>query len=94
MVALTWGDVGERFYEVGIDRGVFYPTVGNGVAWNGLVSVNETGVGGDRRPAMWMDAKELTLLKLEIFGQTLWLFRLRRVLTHAMGLSRSCLDFG
>lgn len=39
---LTWGDAGERFYEIGLDRGVLYPPVGDGVAWNGLISVDES----------------------------------------------------
>ena len=41
MPRLTWGDVGERFYEIGVDRGVLYPLVGDGVAWNGIISVVE-----------------------------------------------------
>jgi hypothetical protein len=41
MPQLTWGDVGERFYELGVDRGVLYPLVGDGVAWNGIISVDE-----------------------------------------------------
>ncbi len=40
MTKLTWTD--ERRYEQGIDRGVFYPKVGPGEAWNGLISVKET----------------------------------------------------
>lgn len=41
MARLTWGDVASRFYEIGVDRGVLYPPSGPGVAWNGLVSVEE-----------------------------------------------------
>lgn len=41
MPRLTWGDVGERFYEIGVDRGVLYPLVGDAVAWNGILSVDE-----------------------------------------------------
>ena len=36
---LTWD---ARDYEAGIDRGVFYPPIGAGEAWNGLISVTET----------------------------------------------------
>lgn len=49
MTRLDWGAVGERFYETGVDRGVLYID-GNGVAWNGLVSVNETPTGGEAKP--------------------------------------------
>jgi hypothetical protein len=42
MTAIVWDAVGSRKYQTGIDRGVLYPQGGNGVAWNGLVSVEET----------------------------------------------------
>lgn len=43
MSKIQWDVVGERFYEVGVDRGVFYSDGGGvfvtGVPWNGLISV-------------------------------------------------------
>jgi hypothetical protein len=50
MARIEWGKVGERYFEAGLDRGVFYPTVGDGVPWSGLVSINEGNDGGDTRP--------------------------------------------
>ncbi len=57
MARITWDDVGERFFETGIDRGVFYSPNhmvdisgggegdpiyrAGGFPWNGLVSVDE-----------------------------------------------------
>lgn len=41
MSALTWGRVGTRRFESGVDRGVLYPPVGDGVAWSGLTSIVE-----------------------------------------------------
>lgn len=42
MTKLVWDQVGERIFETGLDRGVFYPFSGSdGVAWNGLTSINE-----------------------------------------------------
>lgn len=41
MTKLIWGEVGSRIYEVGVEKGVFYPPGANGVAWNGLISVKE-----------------------------------------------------
>jgi len=38
---LSWSDPAQRLYEAGVDRGVFYPAVGPGVAWNGLISLTE-----------------------------------------------------
>lgn len=40
MTRLTWDQ--DRLYEIGLDRGVFYPPVGPGEAWNGLISVKES----------------------------------------------------
>lgn len=54
MTKLTWGDPGERFYETGVDRGVLYPQVGDGVAWSGLIAVAEAPTGGDSTP-FYMD---------------------------------------
>ena len=42
MTKLAWDSLGDRLYEIGVDRGVFYPKTGNGVPWNGLVSVTES----------------------------------------------------
>src|SRR6478735_5662608 len=39
MARLTWDS---REYTIGIDRGVFYPPSGDGEAWNGLISIEET----------------------------------------------------
>jgi hypothetical protein len=47
MTALTWDNVGDRIYEIGLDRGVLFFPEGGGVAWNGLTSIdyhNETDV--------------------------------------------------
>lgn len=50
MTRITWGSPGTSIYEAGVDRGVFYPNVGPGLAWNGLVSVTEDTV--DRTEVM------------------------------------------
>lgn len=41
MAKVEWNSSGERFYEAGVDRGVLYPQNAPGVAWNGLISVDE-----------------------------------------------------
>lgn len=41
MASLEWDQTGSRFYESGVDRGVLYLSDGNGVCWNGLISVTE-----------------------------------------------------
>jgi hypothetical protein len=47
MAKLEWHQVGTRFYETGVSRGVLYPSSGVGVPWNGLVAIDEEVVGGD-----------------------------------------------
>lgn len=51
MARLTWDAPGERKYEIGVDRGVFYKYVGgaymNGIAWNGLTGVDDDAGGRD-----------------------------------------------
>jgi len=41
MTRLSWSAVGSRFFEAGVDRGVYYPKSGPGVDWSGLTAVNE-----------------------------------------------------
>ena len=50
MAELVWGNYGARYFETGIDRGVLYVPGEDGVAWNGLISVNESPSGGDSTP--------------------------------------------
>lgn len=47
MPGIEWGQVTDRFYEVGIDRTVLYPSGGPGVAWFGVTAIDEVVVGGD-----------------------------------------------
>jgi hypothetical protein len=42
MAELVWDQVGERVYEAGVSKGVFYDRDGRGVAWNGLTSLDES----------------------------------------------------
>lgn len=41
MSAIIWDRLEDRVYETGLDRGVLYFPDGGGVAWNGLIAVNE-----------------------------------------------------
>jgi hypothetical protein len=70
MVALTWGDLGQRFYETGIDRGVLF--IDNvAVAWNGLTTVNETSTGGESNPFYADGLKYLNLSSREEYEATI-----------------------
>jgi hypothetical protein len=75
MTALQWDQVGERFYETGVDKGVLYlpDSDGNyntGVAWNGLTTVTEAPSGAAATPQYADNIKYLNLIAAEIFGAT------------------------
>lgn len=79
MPALTWDDIGERFYETGVDHGVLYTpdqtgVYGNGVAWNGLVSITESPTGAEPNAQYADNIKYLNLFSAEEFGATLEAF--------------------
>lgn len=73
MSALQWDVSGNRFYENGVDRGVLYVSNGeggymNGVAWSGLISINESPSGAEPT-SLWADnIKYLNLVSAEEFG--------------------------
>lgn len=41
MAELVWDQIGERIYETGVSKGVFYDAEGWGYAWNGITSVED-----------------------------------------------------
>lgn len=72
--AIKWNQPGERLYETGIDRCVLYPNAGPGVAWNGLISVNENVSGGDADQLYFDGVKYLDVIANEDFQATLEAF--------------------
>lgn len=79
MPALVWDQVGERFYETGVDHGVLYlpddtGVYVSGVAWNGLTSVSETPSGAESSAQYADNIKYLNLISAEEFGATLEAF--------------------
>lgn len=48
MTRLTWGDPGSQVIEAGVSRGVLYPEMNGGVAWDGLIGVNSQPKGGTK----------------------------------------------
>lgn len=73
---LKWDQVGERYYETGVDRGVLYPQDAKtgkypkGVAWNGLTNVTESPSGAEATPLYADNIKYLNLMSAEEFGAT------------------------
>jgi hypothetical protein len=73
MSELTWDEVGTRFFETGVDKGVLYipndsGEYDNGVAWSGLVTVKEGPTGGAAKPQYADNLKYLNLVSVEEFG--------------------------
>lgn len=79
MVALTWDQVGERYYETGVDHGVLYlrdqtGLYTQGFAWNGLTAVTESPTGAESNPQYADNIKYLNLISAEEFGGTIEAF--------------------
>lgn len=75
MSKLVWDNVGERFYETGVSKGVVYPQVSGaypkGAAWNGLISVNLTPSGAEPTPLYANNHKYLNLMSVEELGMSI-----------------------
>lgn len=71
MPRISWANVGERYYESGIDRGVLYPESGPGVAWPGITAVRESPSGGSPKPYYINGFKYLNVASSEEFAGTI-----------------------
>lgn len=75
MSKLVWDEIGKKFYETGVKKGVLYPQSGGvypkGVAWNGLTAVTESPSGAEASPLYADDTKYLNLMSNEEFGATI-----------------------
>ncbi len=74
MPTLVWGAAGTRFFEAGVDKGVLYVGSNPGIAWNGLVSINEETDGGEAQPFYYDGIKYLNIAAAEEFKATLEAF--------------------
>ena len=76
MSRIVWDKTGERWYEMGTDRGVLYPQSKDGrypkgIAWNGLTAVTESPEGAEATD-LWADnIKYGSLRSAETFGGTI-----------------------
>ena len=76
MAMLTWDGTGDRLYETGVDRGVYYAmndngSYGNAVAWNGLTGVTESPDGADANDIYADNIKYLSLISKENWKGTI-----------------------
>ena len=76
MVALAWHETGDKQYELGVDKGVFYPlnattsAYDNAYAWNGLISVNESPSGAEVTKNYADNDVYMSLMSAEEFAAT------------------------
>lgn len=73
---LVWDEVGKRFFETGVDRGVLYPiqqdnTYRKGVAWSGLTGVDHKPSGAEATAKYADNMKYLNLIAAEDLGGTI-----------------------
>ena len=75
MPRLEWDKTGEHLYETGVKNVVLYPmsgnAYGNGVAWNGVTSIEESPSGADFNAIYADDIKYLNIQGAEEFGATI-----------------------
>lgn len=75
MSKIQWDQIGERYYETGVNKGVLYPMTngkyGKGVAWNGLTNVSESPEGAEANPLYADNIKYLNLMSAEEFKATI-----------------------
>jgi hypothetical protein len=70
MPKLQWDQAGQRLYETGTSKGVLFVqdetgAYGDGVAWNGLVSVKQSNDGAEETPLYADNMKYLSLFSAE-----------------------------
>lgn len=92
MTALAWDQVGERFFETGVDHGVLYlPDEGGNYdeahAWNGLTTVTESPSGAEGNPQYADNIKYLNLISAEEFGATIEAFTYPAAFSECDGTS-------
>ena len=73
---LVWDKTGEKFYELGTDRGVIYQqasdgTYPQGAAWNGLTGVTYTPSGAEATKLYANNGQYVSLLSAEEVGGTI-----------------------
>lgn len=76
MSRLKWDEVGKRFYETGVDRGVLYPiqqddTYSKGAAWSGLIGVDHKPSGAEATGKYADNMKYLNLISAEDLAGTI-----------------------
>ena len=70
---LSWNDAGTRIYETGVNKAALYPvdstgSYGEGIAWNGVISVNASPSGGEVSPVYANNVKIAEIESVVSYG--------------------------
>ncbi len=89
---LEWDPVGQHLYETGTDRGVLYVVnaqgaYGEGVAWNGLMSVTQSPSGAEASALYANNKKYLNLISDEDFAFTIGAYQSPTAFDECDGLA-------
>jgi len=89
MSVLQWDQTGEKVYENGVEKGVFYTLNNagayvNGYAWNGLVSVTESPSGAEVNKQYADNRVYASLRSAEEFGATVEAFTYPKAAIQAL----------
>lgn len=75
MSRIIWDQIGERFFETGVDHGVLYPqkdgAYPTGTPWSGLTNVTFTPSGAEENAYYADNIKYLSIRGAEDFGMTI-----------------------
>lgn len=75
MARIEWDEIGTRYFETGVKKGVLYPfsngVYSSGVPWNGLTAVNESTSGAEITPLYADNIKYLNLMSNEEYKATI-----------------------
>ena len=93
MAALVWDAPGQHWYETGVSKVALYVqnpdgSYGEGVAWNGVTSINESPDGADPND-LWADnIKYASLYSAETFGFTIEAYTYPEAWNECNGLKK------
>lgn len=72
---LQWDTAGERYYEVGVSKGVVFPMANGaystGEAWSGLTNVTESPSGAEANPFYADNIKYFNIVSAEDYGASI-----------------------
>lgn len=85
MARLLWNQPNQNQYEAGLDRGVLFLSNNPGLPWNGLVSVEESFIGGEATPYYFDGIKYLNLISFKSFQATITSFTAPLKFAEALG---------